>query len=291
VKERPFRKWQVAGRFHHKGEILVGPRGLPAGALPKKTGAPRGVMGDSTAGTGPQGYFVVTPFEITEEDATSKWTRTVMVNRGWVPKEFLDKSTSTEGLWSRPHGIVEISAIPTKVEGRLYVVWHGVPARVGSCDACMRHCLIFPLSISCCIISYLSGWLPNTPLFLMTVPRWIKPQPDFSSRPLRLLFFDGETFKVLLEQLRALDDNNNNTITTQHNVKQLVDDSLILLTQIKDTAHQKDAKLSFPLQSPADQVGEYKVSPLIHAGYATTWFALSASGLYMTRMLLTRGRG
>jgi cytochrome oxidase assembly protein ShyY1 len=116
-KQPSFRTWQVAGQFHHKGEILVGPRGLPPGALPKKKGPPRGVMGDSTAGTGPQGYFVVTPFEITEDTATSKVTRTVMVNRGWIPKEFIDKTTTTERLWSRPQGTVEISAIPTKVEG------------------------------------------------------------------------------------------------------------------------------------------------------------------------------
>ncbi|CAB9522635.1 SURF1-like protein [Seminavis robusta] len=231
-QETPFRRWQVTGQFVHKGEVLVGPRGLPPGALPKKTTPSRGVMGDSSAGTGPQGYFVVTPFEITEEDATSKSTRTVLVNRGWIPKEFIDQTTNTKGLWSRPEGSCMISAIPIQFEE----------------------------------------------------PKWLKPQHDFSKRPLRLIFYDGDAFKVVLEQIR--DDNNNprNKVTEE-------EESLILLTQIKDTDHQKDVKkLAFPLQSPADQVGEYKISPLIHAGYATTWFGLSGAGLYMTRKLLTRGR-
>lgn len=113
-KNEPYRRWQVSGTFHHKGEILIGPRGLPPGALPKKS-KPQGIMGDSNT-TGPQGYFVVTPFEITEEDATQKSTRTVMVNRGWIPKEFIDKTSSTQGLWSRPEGSVAVTAIPIKAE-------------------------------------------------------------------------------------------------------------------------------------------------------------------------------
>jgi hypothetical protein len=142
----------------------------------------------------------------------------------------------------------------------------------------------------------MNGMADAPPFFRLpvAVPRWIKPQADFSKQPLRLVFFDGDVFHVLLEQLRALDDKNtinSNKQPHHQEIRKGDDSSVILLTQIKDTAHEKDAKLSFPLQSPADHVGEYKVSPLIHAGYATTWFALSASGLYMTRMLLTRGRG
>ena len=122
--QQHFRKWHMTGTFHHQGQVLVGPRGLPPGALPKKT-KQVGIMGDSGTTTGPQGYFVVTPFEITEEDATSKSTRTVLVNRGWIPKEFVspNKTTkSTQGLWNEPEGLVSITAIPVKPEGTCSIV-------------------------------------------------------------------------------------------------------------------------------------------------------------------------
>lgn len=48
---------------------------------------------------------------------------------------------------------------------------------------------------------------------------------------------------------------------------------------------------TYPLQPPVDSVAEFKTTPMIHAGYAATWFGLSGAGLYMTRMLITRGRG
>ena len=113
-------------------------------------------------------------------------------------------------------------------------------------------------------------------------PKWIKPQHDFTKRPLRLLFFDNDVFKVLLEQLHPQLD--------RHHVTE-EDDQVIVLTQIKDTDHTANAKLSFPLQSPAEHVGEYKISPMIHAGYAATWFGMSGAGIYMTRKMMTRGRG
>jgi surfeit locus 1 family protein len=46
----------------------------------------------------------------------------------------------------------------------------------------------------------------------------------------------------------------------------------------------------WPAVPPAHRVGEPKVTPMIHVGYAVTWYGLSAAGLYMTRKLMTRGR-
>lgn len=225
---QPFRRRHMKGTFQHKGEVLVGPRGIPPGALPKKS-KPQGIMGDTNT-TGPQGYFVVTPFDITEETATSKSTRTVLVNRGWVPKEFVDQTSSTKGLWSRPEGSIAISGMPMNLEE----------------------------------------------------PKWIKPQHDFSKKPLRLLYFDASALKVTLEMMRPPHD--------QHHVTE-EEESLVLLTQIKDDSNNAGGKLAFPLQVPIDKVGEYKISPSIHAGYAATWFGLSGAGMFMTRKLMTRGRG
>lgn len=47
----------------------------------------------------------------------------------------------------------------------------------------------------------------------------------------------------------------------------------------------------WPVQPTASKVGEFKVSPAVHAGYACTWYGLSAAGVYMTKKLITRGRG
>ncbi len=46
----------------------------------------------------------------------------------------------------------------------------------------------------------------------------------------------------------------------------------------------------YPVNPTQELVGEFKVTPAIHAGYAVTWFGLSGAGMVMTRKLLTRGR-
>jgi cytochrome oxidase assembly protein ShyY1 len=47
---------------------------------------------------------------------------------------------------------------------------------------------------------------------------------------------------------------------------------------------------TFPVQPNEEYVGEFKVTPEVHMGYAVTWFGLSGAGVLMTRKLLTRGR-
>lgn len=84
---------------------------------------------------------------------------------------------------------------------------------------------------------------------------------------------------------------------------------LLLVTQVKDDDDDVDGGTAaaatttttsatalpassspWPVQPTADKVGDFKVSPAVHVGYAATWYGLSAAGIYMTRMLLTRGR-
>jgi surfeit locus 1 family protein len=60
------------------------------------------------------------------------------------------------------------------------------------------------------------------------------------------------------------------------------------LLQVQDT--EADATL-YPLKPPVASVADFKTTPMIHGGYAVTWYGLSAAGVYMTRMLITRGRG
>jgi len=45
-----------------------------------------------------------------------------------------------------------------------------------------------------------------------------------------------------------------------------------------------------PFKPSKESVGEFKVTPMTHAGYAVTWFGLSGAGIIMTRKLITGGR-
>ena len=92
------------------------------------------------------------------------------------------------------------------------------------------------------------------------------PEHDYKKRPLQLFWFDAVA-------LQALAGSNEETM---------------LLTQVQE---KDDDPTQYPLKPPVERFAEFKTSPLIHAGYATTWFGLSGAGLYMTRKLITRGRG
>ena len=94
----------------------------------------------------------------------------------------------------------------------------------------------------------------------------ITPEHDYSKRPLQLFWLDGLALQAIAES----------------------EEETILLTEVKDEGSNSE---EFPLKPPVASVGDFKTTPAIHAGYATTWFGLSAAGVYMTRKLITRGRG
>jgi cytochrome oxidase assembly protein ShyY1 len=62
----------------------------------------------------------------------------------------------------------------------------------------------------------------------------------------------------------------------------------VLLQEIRSSTNE--ASVKFPVQPPLETVGEFKVTPMIHAGYAFTWFGLASAGVVMTRKLITKGR-
>ena len=69
------------------------------------------------------------------------------------------------------------------------------------------------------------------------------------------------------------------------------DKEISLLTQVlvKDQ-NGGGGSAEFPLKPPVSSVAEFKTTPAVHAGYAVTWYGLSAAGFYMTRKLISRGR-
>ena len=112
--------------------------------------------------------------------------------------------------------------------------------------------------------------------FVPPEPKIITPQHDYSKRPLQLFWFDPIALQAIAE--------------TEHETT--------LLTQVLPDGKEGeeggdvggDSTMEFPLKPPVASVAEFKTTPAIHAGYAVTWYGLSAAGFYMTRKLITRGR-
>eukprot|EP00526_Cylindrotheca_closterium_P014468 CAMPEP_0113647090 /NCGR_PEP_ID=MMETSP0017_2-20120614/24908_1 /TAXON_ID=2856 /ORGANISM="Cylindrotheca closterium" /LENGTH=276 /DNA_ID=CAMNT_0000559089 /DNA_START=38 /DNA_END=868 /DNA_ORIENTATION=+ /assembly_acc=CAM_ASM_000147 len=104
-------------------------------------------------------------------------------------------------------------------------------------------------------------------------PKIITPQHDYSKRPLQLFWFDPLALQAIAES----------------------EEEISLLAQVvsEEEADESSAKSGalYPLRPPVASVADFKTTPAIHAGYAATWFGLSGAGIYMTRKLITRGRG
>jgi cytochrome oxidase assembly protein ShyY1 len=98
-----------------------------------------------------------------------------------------------------------------------------------------------------------------------TAPRFAVAQHDLQSRPNRLFWIDVDGMR----QLAGLSSSTPYVIA-------VVDGS---------PQHQ-----TWPVQPSAEKVGEFKVSPAVHASYALTWYSLSLAGLYLTRKMILRGR-
>lgn len=107
--------------------------------------------------------------------------------------------------------------------------------------------------------------LPISPSFLYTDPKFLVADHDLKSRPPRLYWFDAPTMKAAAQ----IPLSSPYVVAVQSN-------------------HNK--QLSLPLQPSVDKVGEFKITPQVHAAYAVTWFGLSTAGMYMTRKLILRGR-
>lgn len=140
VATTDFRRVSLSGVYQYDGEFLVGPRGPPPGALPDKPGS--SASGMSSA---PQGYFVVTPLVLSNEQHGETKVKTVLVNRGWVPRRMAASSagngpasaaprqvqsprrqapipSTSTSTWNRPSGNVNVIAIPAQPEGKSLLI-------------------------------------------------------------------------------------------------------------------------------------------------------------------------
>lgn len=255
---QPYRQRLLRGRFRHDKEVLVGPRGAPPGVQmpvsglsakknPKKTTAAGGMQ------PGPQGFYVLTPMEISfEHDAAATnngsgaTPSTVWINRGWIPRTVVPGADRTHYKndpvqkarmdhllkqpvgWNRPRGMLDVKAVLSKAEK----------------------------------------------------PRFITPEHDYSKRPLQLFWMDGLALKAIAAEMYTPEDLASNSETAM--VVQVVDDG--------DSNENSEGPLLYPLQPPVSSISNFKTTPATHVGYAATWFGLSGAGLYMTRKLITKGR-
>jgi surfeit locus 1 family protein len=102
-------------------------------------------------------------------------------------------------------------------------------------------------------------------------------QHDFSRQPAILYWFDLATLKEMANPYAEDDDGQKKRAF------------YALTTRVQD-GDPDDKATTFPLAPSAEQVGDFPVPPAMHVGYAVTWYGLSLAGVYMMRMLLTRGR-
>jgi hypothetical protein len=133
--------------------------------------------------------------------------------------------------------------------------------------------------------------------FIHAEPRFIIPEHDLTTAPPKFYWFDLPTMRQLFLQTSKTTTTNTNAASADGS------SNVPLVTVVRESSldangnalinsnkQQSLEDMSWPITPTADKVGDFKVSPVIHAGYAVTWFGLSGAGLYMTRMLVTRGR-
>jgi len=277
---KSYRRVHLQGKFQHDKEILIGPRGPPPGAL-SESGPNSGRGGGGGMSSSAQGYWVVTPFVVMDgEDAPTVPTTTgsqvedtvkpkrgwfgrrggeaskpsdsngmdsnsnarreqkpsdttneqtiVWINRGWIPRQFIDRNNEISTPWHRPQGIVPLMAMESSTEkGGTFAP----PSRLDS----------------------------------------KKPNDNTQSTTVnKLLWVDREAMGELMSS--GTDDSSPPFFVE------------INMNEANNVPPQ------FPVKPRKELVGEFKVMPEVHAGYALTWFGLSGAGMVMTRKLLRRGR-
>jgi surfeit locus 1 family protein len=301
------RRLRLVGEYRHDREFLVGPRGPPPGALADAPGSSAQGLSSS-----PQGYYVVTPLQLSLNNNSNKGTSDndkrptttppplfVLVNRGWLPRHMVQQPQSQQKQrqqqqratespsqppnsplpqrqWNRPTGTVQVTVVPAKPEGT--VIYGTAQSGVGGLG--MRaHLTLFASFSSYTIYAH-------THTHYVLEPKFLVAQHNLTTVPAVLYWYDLPTMLSVADIPLATNNTN-----TDHDEPMLVFATQVQMDDGDDgSAKTTTTTRTWPVPPHASKVGDFKVSPAVHAGYAVTWYGLCAAGLYMTRILLTRGR-
>ena len=243
-----FHRMRLQGQYLYEKECLVGPRSPPVGALPDKPGS----SGQGMA-RAPMGYYVLTPFQV---DTTTN-----------------DKNKNNNQLDTNTILIVNRGWIPRHLVHKD----EKQPQRQQQ----RQHAQSQPLSL-------VPSWdRPTGPVTVSCItmateqPRIVVPEHKLHLNPPELFWMDVETLQKHVSSTTTASSSKTPVHVASLVTRVQEDDS-------DDSHSPHTTTLSFPVAPPAQQVGEFKTSPAIHAGYAATWYGLSMAGLYMTRMLILR---
>ena len=280
---KSYRRVRLRGEFQHGDEILIGPRGPPPGAL-AESGPNSGRGGGGGMSSSAQGYLVVTPFAIMPRDAVPRGTTSASGPRGDEVAGSKRKERGWLGRLLRGNGAGGSSSVSGSVtaqrrqpstddddddddakdDGRT-IVWihrgwiprHQVKNRDETVASWERPRGIVDLTAMESDTEKGGAFAP---------PSRLGPESDGK----RLLWMD----RIAMEELTSCGEDRH-----PH-----------LFVEINTADERHDVPPSFPARAGREFVGEFKVTPAIHAGYAFTWFGLSSAGIVMTRKLLSRGR-
>lgn len=258
AKERSYRLVSLRGQFQHWNQILIGPRGPPPGAL-AESGPNSGRGGGGGMSSSMQGYWILTPFVLADDVPTVNESSDGgnKEKRGWFGLFRGKTDTKSE---------VDASSAASHEAKIVWINRGWIP----------RHYISKDLKV-------LQQWKqPEGTVEIMTMEsetetpgrfsppsriEQINSSNDGSDRVQKLLWLDRQAIAEMTNCPSGL--------------------TPPLFVQIKN---EESSGATFPARSSREYVGEFKVTPEVHVGYATTWFGLSGAGILMTRKLLSRGR-
>lgn len=277
-----FRRLRLQGQYLHGAEFLVGPRGPPAGALPDRPGT--SAAGLSSA---PQGYYVLTPFVPSSPQVRQAVGPVVIVNRGWVPRQLVVAAHAPDRRRPAPPPRGGDDEDNRREPPRLLEWDRPVPAAAAAATSGQQSKSQQQQQQSFLDVTV----VPTRP----ERPRFLVAEHNMKERPPKLFWYDLDTMQEWIGWKNHHHHQSNSGNTSNAATAPPVRLYTAVAAEEEDeekgsSATTTSTTTTWPAAPPAQSVGKFKVEPAVHAGYALTWYGLSAAGVYMTRMMLTRGR-
>jgi len=311
-KAKSYRRVTIQGKFDHTNSILIGPRGPPPGAL-ATTGPNSGMGGGGGMSSSTQGYWVVTPLVVGEkkEEEEEELKNDDGGGGKQVDGSLRKEDVSGTGWLGR--------VLPWKGRGNKAVSTTDQTTRdiKSDSDTDSTTNATSQSNDKPTIVWINRGWIPRHYINQHTnqiLQSWDEPTEHVTVLSMESQTEKGGGMFTPPSRIDAVggsggrNRNGGSTTNDKKSVRKLLwmdreameemtnctnDNHPPLFVQINTTAddnNKMNEPKRFPVQPSEEYVGEFKVTPDVHMGYAITWFGLSGAGVIMTRKLLTRGR-